>query len=314
MNLIKKISSLFVIALLVGSCADEPLPYEVFEDLGKGALARKLVDNNVSYFLTDIPGSVYTFTVEFYDDNDGNNVASFDWTVRHRNNVTGTTSDPVTMASVASSAFGRDGTSGLPTASYSFALADALAAMGLTADDVNGGDDIIFDGTITKTDGTTFGPDNSGAAIQGGAGFDGFFRLVRPLLCVSELDGACDATTVAWCGETWTGTVNFVQTGPGEYDLTPIDVDGNPQIDFSLGAYWVCYGLSQTLPGGDVKFIDACNNAGYSGVDRWSETYNINSVTVDGSTLTIDWFNSYSPEAGVTTLVRQDGNDWPPLK
>ena len=27
----------------------------------------------------------------------------------------------------------------------------------------------------------------------------------------------------------------------------------------------------------------------------------------------IDWKNNYDPEAGVTTLVRTDGTDWPPL-
>ncbi|MEM9820581.1 MAG: hypothetical protein AAF985_05895 [Bacteroidota bacterium] len=331
MNLIKKISSLFIIALLMGSCADEPLPFEVYDDLEKGAFARILENNGANYFLTDIPGSVYEFTVEFYDENDGNNVASFDWTVRHRDNVNGgATTTPVTMQSVAASAFGRDATSGLPTATYSFSLADALSAMGLTENDVNGGDDIIFDGTIVMNDGRTFGPDNSGPAIQGGAGFDGFFRLVRPLLCVSELAGTYDVSTEStetgplsgWTsGNVATGTVRFDQTDDGEYDIYYSAEGTNVEfLDLSFGTYFAGYGYDATdtsnqgnLPNGNVKVVDACNNLSFKGTSQWSEAYAFNSITVNGAVLTIDWVNDFG-EGGITTITRTDGTDWPPLK
>jgi len=328
-KLIKKISSLFIIALLVGSCADEPLPFEVFDDLEKGAFARLLDNNGANFFLTDIPGSVYTFTVEFFDENDGQNVSSFDWTVRHRNNANeGITSEPVTIATAPSSSFGTDPTSGLPTATIELSLQAALDAMGLTETDVNGGDDIIFDGTITLNDGRTFGPDNSGPAIQGGAGFDGFFRFVRPLLCTSALDGIYDVSTEAtgsvggWTtGAVATGQLRFDQTGDGEYDIH-FTAEGSSVefLDLSFGTYFAGYGYDaaddsnqSNLPNGDVKLIDACNNLSFRGTSQWGEAYFFNSITVNGAVLVIDWFNDFG-EGGITTITRPDGSDWPELK
>jgi hypothetical protein len=318
----KNLIYIVLAGLVVVSCNKEPLPWEVFEDMEKGAFARVLENDGASFFLTDFNNSSTTFTVELYDENRGNNIASFDWYVRHRNKVAGTTSNPALLVAKSSSEFSPNAKSGLPSATYTLKLTDAAAALGLTADDFNGGDDVIFDGIITMNDGRTFGPDNTGAAVAGGAGFDGFFRTVKSLLCTSELAGVFDASTVAagpWgCTNPWEGTLEWVSVGDGEYEIIATDAD-HPDgvVDMSSGAYWPCYGAGATTPtdGGDgeLVIIDACNNLSWKGASRWGEIYSFNSITVDGASLTYDWVNDYG-EGGVTTVTRTDGSVWPPLK
>jgi len=314
--------------LVLASCNKEPLPWEVFEDMEKGAFARILENDGANFFLTDFDNSSTSFSVEFYDENKGANVASFDWFVVHRNKVTGTDSAPALVVSKSSSEFSPNSVSGLPSASYTLSLADAAAALGQTVDDFNGGDDIIFNGIITMNDGRKFGPDNTGSAVAGGAGFDGFFRTVKPLLCTSSLDGVYDAVAtvtsagagIGWdgcAGNEWAGTIELVTVGDGQYQVVATDAD-HPDgvVDMSSGAYFVCYGPTATLPTdgeNELVIVDACNNLAFSGESRWGEIYSFNSVTVNGADFTYDWVNSYG-EGGITTLTRTDGTNWPPLK
>lgn len=339
MKFIKQIFLLAVCGLFVVSCADEPLPFETFEEMQKGAFARKLTDDNGTYFFTDPDNSAFNFSVEFYDENNGGNVASHDWYVWHRNNVTGDVTTPVLMVSTPSSSFGTDATSGLPTASYSFSMNDALAALGLTIDDVNGGDDLIFDGHVVLNDGSSFGPDNIGPSMQGANGFDGVFRFQKPLLCVSELDGVYDFSTevtgstgnATWDGNVGavvTGKIRFEQAADGVYNIytDPGDADGVEFFDLSMGAYFGGWGYDPTDAGnqgsmpntaagdeGNVQIVEACNKLSYSGASQWTESYSFNSVTVNGSVLVIDWINDYG-EGGIVTITRPDGSNWPALR
>lgn len=302
MNLIKKISSLFIIALLVGSCADEPLPFEVFEDLEKGAFARLLETNNAPWFLTDVDNAVHTFTVEFYDENDGQNVSSFDWTVRRRSGTV--TSDPVPMKSVAASNFGTDATSGLPTASFSFSLTEAASALGLTIGDVIVADEFIFDGTVVLNDGRTFGPDNTGPSIQGGGGFDGYFRFTKNVTCPSDLSGTYDAVAVGTstdpcCPDETTTMIEVTLTdkGGGIYEMS----------DWSGGLYfewYEVYGIAVDDAIGDVQ--DVCENFSFvidtEPFDRSLEA----TGTVDAATgvITYTWLNGWD-DTGTVTLTPQ---------
>lgn len=318
MKYIKSFSLLVVSTLFIWGCADEPLPFETFEELQKGAFARLLEDDKGTFFFTDPENSAFSFTVEYYGDNNGGDIASHDWRVRHRNNITGEITDYATVTSTPSSSFQTNSKSGLPMASYSFNLMEALAALNLTLDDLNGGDDIIFDGFLVMNDGREFGPDNTGGSLQGGAGFDGVFRFQKPLLCTSALDGTYDLLATGWCGTEYSGQIRFEQTGDGEYQIftTASDGSGDQWEDMSMGSYYACYETASpdNLPLGNLRLVDACGKLSYKGSSQWGEIYTFNSVTVNGPVLTIDWKNSYDPEAGVAVITRTDGSDWPALK
>ena len=327
-NLKYSIYSLFLVLLAV-SCADEPLPFDTFEDYAKGGFSRLLSTDNGSFFLTDPENASFTFDVEYFSENNGGDIAGHEWTVRHRNNVTGTTTAEAVVASIQSSSFGTDPKSGLPTASFTFTLTDALAALGITVDDLNGGDDMIFDGYVIMNDGRRFGPDNTDGSIQGGAGFDGVFRFIKSLLCPSELEGTYAAVAtntgqgagIGWddcAGNTWEGELRFVSIGDGVYSIYTTNGDIELE-DMSFGNFYACYGSTSqgSMPNSDagsptLTLKDACNVLSFDGASQWSEVYTFNEVTADGANLTIGWTNDYG-EGGSTVITRTDGSDWPAL-
>ena len=63
-----------------------------------------------------------------------------------------------------------------------------------------------------------------------------------------------------------------------------------------------------------LRLSNECGKLRYRGVSQWGETYFIHDLILDGPHLTIDWSNDYAPEAGVSTLTRTDGKDWPSLR
>ncbi len=166
-------------------------------------------------------------------------------------------------------------------------FSEVLGGTGLSADDMNPGDQATFRTVVNAASGSYPGQSVS---------FD--------FSCSSDLAGMMDVTTVGWCdgSPVFTGTAELVETGAGTYVAA----------DMSFGAYEVCYGPGSALPEGTLEIQDICNKLSYIGVSQWGEVYQFNSMTVDGSTLTFDWENDYG-EAGKTTLTRQDGRDWPNL-
>ncbi len=324
------IYSLFLV-MLAFSCADEPLPFDTFDEYAKGAFSRLLSTDNGTFFLTDPDNAAFTFDVEYYSENNGAEVASHEWFVRHRNNVDGTVSDPALLTSISSSSFGTDAKSGLPSASFAFTLNESLTAMGLTIDDLNGGDDIIYDGYVVLNDGRRFGPDNTGGSVQGGAGFDGIFRFIKPLLCPSELAGTYDAVAtntsqgagIGWddcAGNTWEGKLTIVSVGDGEYTVTTQKDDTQDAFDdMSFGNFYACYNsaMQTSMPNADptmrtLTFVDACNKLSFKGSSQWGEVYQFTEIKVEGSSLTLGWTNDYG-EGGSTVLTRDEGS-WPDLK
>jgi len=299
--------------MLAFSCADEPLPFDTFEDYSKGGFARELTNDGGDYLFTDPDASSFSFGVEYFSENNGGDIKGHDWFVYHRNNVTGDVSAPVLMEGVTSGSFGTDAKSGLPTSSFTFSMNDALAAMGKTIDDVNGGDDIIFDGEIIMNDDRRFGPNNTGASVQGGAGFDGVFRIIKPLLCPSALAGTYTSTTTGMStdgccpGEvTTTSTVTLTETGTGTYTID----------DFTGDLYRVWYGpdggdygIDQDyIDGGGMNavLIDACEIISSSTTTEpfGSELTLSGTVDPDAGVITYTWTNGFDDTA-VVTLTKQ---------
>ena len=278
--------------LLIGACADEPLPFETFEELQKGAVSRLLTEDGGAFFFTDPDNSAFNFTLEYFDEANGANIAANEWFVRHRNNVTGTVSESAMVASVSS--FGTNAKSGLPEASFSFSMNDALSALGLTIADVNGADDMIFDGFIVMNDGRRFGPDNTGSNLQGNNGFDGRFRFIKSLLCDSDIGGVYLATTTGTstdpcCPDETTveKEITLTQTGDGEYTIS----------DWSGGLYFKWYEVYGITTDTDLTqtLIDAC---GTINIAEFTEpfgesTSGTGSFDFETGVVTYDWTNGY---------------------
>lgn len=302
--------------LLVGTACEKDRTFVEFDDLEHGAFAREL-DRTGTFFLTDIENSKIDVSVEFYDINQGRDVAEYSWTVQYIDKANGgaNSAGPVDILSIPASSFGTNADTGLPSTSFSFTLQQTFDALGLGVDDVDGGSTFRFNATITMNDGRTFTSANTGNNIVSSAAFRGLFSFDADLLCTSDLSGLYEAQTEAWCGDTGPVIMSqWIEEDEGIYRIAdPADPDNVDAEDFSFGAYTACYGEGSTLPGGDLRIKDACNIIAPIGVSRWSEVYAYDDVQVSGNVLTIVWTNDYG-EGGTTTITRTDGTDWPPLR
>lgn len=314
MNKFKYLAYTLVTVMLFSCAGDEELPFVEFDGLSYGAYARKLVgptgtyDGSFNFF--DVANSGAAFTVEYVDEADGANVASYIWTVAYDGGT------PVEVLNIASSSF-TTGVNGLPSSSFEFTFQQTLDALGLTIDDVEGGNFFDFQATVTKNDGSKFTSVNTGADIVSSAALAGLFQYRANIICPSTLEGTFEATSTSEgvftdVGVTWEGTVRWENEGNGVYNLFSIAPDGSEFTDAAMGAYYA--GYSETaqggLPLGDLRIVDACNILSWKGVSQWSETYEFLAVDADGATLTLQWLNSFG-EGATGTLTRTDGTEWP---
>lgn len=123
----------------------------------------------------------------------------------------------------------------------------------------------------------------------------------------SMLEGTYDyVTTETFCGDApaGIGSVDIIALGDGRYTFS----------EWSFGAYEICYNGFLPADWGTLTLVeDVCSRKlSYEGTDAYGDTWFIESLTVDGSDMTIEWLNTYD-EGGTTTLTRTDGSSWPDL-
>ncbi|MCB0689490.1 MAG: hypothetical protein KDC53_23285 [Saprospiraceae bacterium] len=303
-----KISILLLSAVVLFSCADEELgPVVTFDTAGKGAYVKLLSETDRSINLFDVEGSSYTYSVEFVDIDMGKTIAEYrlELTYVDKNPENGDASTgPIVFRTYSPSDFGTTDRGFVGLANIVVKATEMIAAVGTAAEDVMAGDQFKMEGYVVTDEGDQFGFSNSSSAVNGSA-FAGHFNYTLNATCPTEIGGTYDYETVTtWCGgETITGEVTLTLTNTG-YDID----------DFSLGAYYSCYGTDPlpTLPGGNLRLVDVCNTISVTGASRWGEIYTYHSLTIDGASMTIEWTNDYG-EGGTTKLTRQDGVALPAL-
>jgi hypothetical protein len=122
-------------------------------------------------------------------------------------------------------------------------------------------------------------------------------------LCPSSLAGTFDVVSIPWCGTPVSMEATWVEVGDGVYTTT----------DFTYGAYAACYNGWGGTPDGSLQINDVCNLIFPTGESQWQEEYTYSNGTTSGISFAFDWINDYG-ESGSVTLIRQDGQDWPPLR
>lgn len=331
--------SLYTLALLVGaltifSCQEKDRAFPEFEDLEKGAYPRLVegVFGDLDYEHFDNPdSSSLSFTVEFYDENQGADVAEYSWSVKYGDNFGPTTFKTYTRSDFTTNA------DGLPQLTATLTFAEIFSALGMTIDDFLLTTDFQLDATLTMSNGKTFTFDNTGSNIIGQPTFQGLFRYVPAVTkkpCNSILAGTFVESTatntnqeagIGWdncAGNTWIGEVRLEAVhdpttfDPGLYNVYSTDSTLAVELDdASFGNYYPCYGTTaqSNLPNGDgtgnVQVTESCGKMGFSGASQWGEVFSFVKVEVDGPTLTLGWVNDYG-EGGEIELTRDDGTAW----
>lgn len=313
----RKIKNTFIalLAILTFACGDPELPFETFEDLEKGAFARRLSLTGAFTF-GQVATSSYTGTVEFYSEDQGKNVTSYDWTVEYE----GVAGDKaaVTFLSIPSSSFGTNADTGLPMTSFTFEMADALASLGLVEADITGGDRFRFLATITLSSGSSFTVSNSGTNISSSAAFAGLFVLDANVVCVSDLGGTVNysnanmfrgagggAMGAACVTDPITGSFDIIDDDDGNYTFKSLN-DNNDQ---SFGMFDSCW--SDDPGTGERGMTDVCGLVDNKGTDKYGDTYYWTALSGAGSSaITFDWINDWG-DRGTVTLTKADGSSWP---
>lgn len=287
-----------VLGCLLFSCADESLsPIITFDQAEKGAYIRLIEEGDKLVNLFDISGSVYNYSVEFIDLEDGDLVAEYNLDLTYEG-VDGTTAGPVRYKSFSPSDFTTTEAGLKGVTNISIPASDFISALGLKEDDIMPGDNFAFDGSIVLTTGAVFGAENSSATVRGAA-FRGHFDYNLPAGCPSDLTGSYSyVTTDVWCdGSTVEGSLEIVAQGGGVYNLS----------DWSLGAYGPCYGAIAAQP--TITFTDVCAEVSFTGfTDSYGDTWTFDS-SIDGAEWTINWENTYGESAN-SVLIHPSG-EWP---
>ena len=311
-----KKSLIALIAAFAVSCGEPDLPVELFPTMEYGAYARKMSQTG-TYNYYEVGTSQIDLSVEYYDANDGANIASYAIEVEYVDNKTGgAKSKPRTaMRTINASEFGTNA-DGFLSSDISLSFNDAMSTLGITLADVDGGAYFRYWFTITMNDGRTFGYDNTGPNMMSSSAFAALFRLNVYIVCPSSLEGAvvANSTQVGAWSSAWTDPLTgvadeIVMVGSADNIYTMKD-------DNALGA-WGPNGANYSIPAASgPELTDACNVLSYSGSDDYSEEWSLVagsvSVSTDNKTLFYTWENTYGESAAVE-MTYADGSSWPAL-
>jgi len=174
---------LAVFALLCFSSCEPELDFENFDKVAKGAFARKL-DVSGSYNTASLSTSSVDVTVEFYDQNQGQNVVSYNWTASFKSNG-GNNGEDVEAAFIKNldQYLFHENKNGLPEVSFSFEMRVVLNTLGIDGSTLTADDLFRFEATVITEDGSEFTSSNTGPNLISQSPFGALFRLDVPVVC-----------------------------------------------------------------------------------------------------------------------------------
>lgn len=308
---IMKYSFGFLLSALVflSSCRDFVEPNIPYTNFDSGAYLRTIARTSTTFNFFDLQNSKLALTLEAVDKEDGASVENVEVYVQHRRLIPGvglsySPAKPALVKTLSASDFAPNTESRFLRVSFEVSATEALAAVGLTASDIEGGDVFEFSLELNDKQGRTFNRENVTNNVAGAPFFDSPFQYFVSVICPSDLGGTYEYTSTAMssaygsCASDVSGTVTFtpVATSPGTYKIS----------DGTFG-FWDCYGDSW---GGDVRIKDACGALSMTGSDKYGGSYTMTVESADAQNLVITWLNSDN-ETGTVTIKANPNKPWP---
>jgi len=313
-NLKKRLNAILIVLMAtIISCGDPELPFEIYQTMKTGGYARRMAAvGKFDYF--DIANSKVTLDVEYWDANQGKDIASYAVSVEYIDKIkrggVNRSKAKAALKTIESSAFVTNA-DGYLSSSIEVGFQEVMTLFSQAQADIDGGSDYRLHFVITMKDGSTYDAATTDSNLESSAPFSAMFKYDISVVCPSDLAGTFSSTGVGagpWgCTAATSGNFEWAVKGaPNTYEV----VGG----DFSYGAYLSCYGGWTGKPMGTLKNKDACNVLSPIGSSQWGEVYTYNDVArqVDNKVLYLDWENDYG-EGGQVYLTRSD-KDWPDLK
>jgi hypothetical protein len=307
MKTLKYSFALMATALIfLSSCRDFVEPAVPYKDFDTGAYLRTIARTSTTLNFFDLANSKFALTIEAVDVEDGKTVQTVEVRVRHRRLIPGvglkyTPATDVLVKTLQASDFKTNTTSRFLRADISITAAEAIAAVGLTAAGIQGGD--VFDFRLVLIDkfGRKFSSDNVTTNVAGAPFYDSPFQYPVSVVCPSSLAGtyAFDALET-FCGKTYSGSITWtaVAASPGSYAVS----------DGTFGAWDKCY--PDAWGAGAVRISDACGKLTMSGADKYGDSYSMTFKSRTDAVLTFEWKNTYG-EFGTVAVKSNAGKPWP---
>jgi hypothetical protein len=307
MKTLKYSFALMATALIfLSSCRDFVEPNVPYKDFDTGAYLRTIARTSTTLNFFDLANSRFALTVEAVDKEDGKTVQTVEVRVRHRRLIPGvglryTPANDVLVRTLQASDFKTNTASRFLRADISVTAAEAIAAVGLTAAGIQGGDVFEFRLVLNDKFGRRFSSDNVTTNVAGAPFYDSPFQYPVSVVCPSSLAGtyAFDAVET-FCGKTFSGSTTWtaVAASPGSYTVS----------DGSFGAWNACY--PDTWGSGNVRISDACGKLTMSGADKYGDSYSMTFKSRTDAVLTFEWKNTYG-EFGTVAVKSNAGKPWP---
>ena len=297
--------------VFLSSCRDFVDPSVPYSDFDTAAYLRTISRTSTSFNFFDIANSKFDITVEAVDAEDGATVETVEVRVRHRRLIPGvglkyTPEADVLVKTLQKSDFAPNSDSRFLRAGIVVTAAEAIAAVGLTAADIEGADVFEFRLVLNDRFGRKFTNTNLSGDVAGAPFYASPFLYNVSVVCPSDLAGTYNFTQTDMesiygsCADPVIGTTTFtaVSGSPGAYRIT----------DGTFG-FWDCYGDS--WGSGNVRINDACGKLNMTGSDKYSATYSMTVLNVSATDLVIQWLNG-DGETGKVTIKSNAGKPWPP--
>ena len=297
---------LAIAVIFLSSCRDFVEPNVPYKDFDTGAYLRTIARTSTTLNFFDLANSKFALTIEAVDKEDGKTVQTVEVRVRHRRLIPGvglkyTPATDVLVKTLQASDFKTNTTSRFLRADISITAAEAIAAVGLTAAGIAGGDVFEFRLVLNDKFGRAFSSTNVTTNVAGAPFYDSPFQYFVSVVCPSSLAGtyAFDALET-FCGQTYSGSTTWtaVASSPGAYTLS----------DGTFGAWDKCY--PDPWGSGNVRISDACGKLSMSGADKYGDSYSMTFKSRTDAVITFSWVNTYG-EFGTVAVKSNAGKPWP---
>ena len=175
--------------LLLNSCKEsDKVIDEVFDNVTRGATLRtmNLINGTVNVF--DLANSTFEVELEYRDNEQGALFSSYDVYVSFIDNTddgVDNSKPEVFLQNVPSSELPINPEYGFPRGVLQLPANESLAALGLSEDQLNGGDVFFYRLVLKLTDGREF-TNNASGNVTGGSFFSSPFAYAAPVVCLFD--------------------------------------------------------------------------------------------------------------------------------
>jgi len=261
----------------------------------------RLISLNSKMNISDAENAGISFTVEFYDEDNGERVSSFVWEIEYEGKK-------ILMERIEEHQFVKHSKSGLPSVTFDWTFLEILEKLELEQKEINSHSEISFVGTLNRDDGLSYTHFDIGNIDPYNNGFEGFYFFKPDLTCENDYSGIIHESTKV-CGNTFEGHVEW-KGGPGNYILEKDKGITSLVRD--------CYLDDSVHESYSISIGDFCDLFSLNLNYVWGYDIYISELVVEGATLKLVWDYGCTcceliPTRSCETIwTRLDGKEWSP--